>query len=92
MTNEAIEAAARAMSFEENWDGIPFSNFLHAKEFRELARAAAPALMEEGARLALGAAAEEAIAQAHAECEVAESIERTIRALDPAAIVKGVGQ
>jgi len=54
-------------------------------------RAAAPALMEEGARLALEAAAEEAIAQAHAECEVAESIERTIRGLDPAAIVKGAG-
>ncbi len=95
MTNEAIEAAARAMSFEENWDGIPFSNFLHAKEFRELARAAAPALMEEGARLALEAAAEAVIGYVHPDYERLPGdpfAVTQVRTLDPAAIVKGAGR
>jgi len=49
-TNEAIEAAARAMCEMRDGDDIFW------EDFTEYARAAAPALMEEGARLALEAA------------------------------------
>lgn len=82
MTNEAIEAAARAMAGHEYQDGSdePFEPFLG------LARAAAPALMEEGARLALEAAAKEANSKWGAVLDA-----KDILALSPAAIVKGAG-
>lgn len=76
MTNEAIEAAARAMC-----EASPFDDDKPSDYYAEV-RAAVPALMEEGARLALEAAA-----------EVVDDREfhAFIRALDPAAIVKGAG-
>ena len=51
MTNEAIEAAARAMGRVISFDGDPISHYATADELTAMARAAAPALMEEGARL-----------------------------------------
>ena len=82
MTKEAIEAAARAMAGHEYQDGSdePFEPFLG------LARAAAPALMEEGARLALAAAARWAGEGGHAILSA-----QLRHLLDPAAIVKGAG-
>jgi hypothetical protein len=92
MTNEAIEAAARAiharvcddLCAEISWE----EEFSQVKDgFREDARAAAPALMEEGARLALEAAAKEANSQWRAVLDA-----KDILALSPAAIVKGAGR
>ena len=93
MTNEAIEAAARAIWEQQcqHWgryrDSIPdlcaWEELSESKQ-RELireARAAAPALMEEGARLALEAAREE-------WTDSWTIFDCRIRALDPAAIVK----
>lgn len=79
MTNEAIEAAARAIAelceVHDNWqDCIPE------------ARAAAPALMEAGARLALEAAEYAFVAPG-----VWTQPWKVLRKLDPAAIVKGAG-
>lgn len=122
MTNEAIEAAARAMAGHEYQDGSdePFEPFLG------LARAAAPALMEEGARLALEAAAgyldgrggivipgtvafASLVSGNNQPCmsgnpadrlhppqrrkfdDATATLAEAIRALDPAAIVKGAG-
>ena len=96
MTNEAIEAAARAIRENDSW-----RTWKGDEAFVRMARAAAPALMEEGARLALEAAAEVA-SWAHMvppdggsptedECAVAIAATEAIRALDPAAIVKGAG-
>lgn len=111
MTNEAIEAAARAIWEQQcqHWgryrDSIPdlcaWEELSESKQ-RELireARAAAPALMEEGARLALEAAIEHlegCYANAmengyndHAQgvCDATDELHN----LDPAAIVKGAG-
>ena len=100
--NEAIEAAAIAI------EQIILRR-LHANRVegytldmsKEQARAAAPALMEEGARLALEAAAR--IVNGWRECdwpegyhphainEICEDRAMRVRALDPAAIVKGAG-
>lgn len=103
MTNEAIEAAARAICAEQGcdpdeiWDGQP-----HWRDWIPEARAAAPALMEEGARLALEAAAR--IVNGWRECDwpegyhphaindICEDRAMRVRALDPAAIVKGAGE
>ena len=107
MTNEAIEAAARAiharvcddLCAEISWE----EEFHQVKDgFREDARAAAPALMEEGARLALEAAKRDHIdwyrllKRIHKEhgrgmSDIAHGIVATFDALDPAAIVKGAG-
>lgn len=58
MTNEAIEAAARAILLAETEDDMGLlCDQLTEWEAYHAARAAAPALMEEGARLALEAAA-----------------------------------
>ena len=81
MTNEAIEAAARAMGRVISFDGDPISHYATADELTAMARAAAPALMEEGARLALEAAREE-------WTDSWTIFDCRIRALDPAAIVK----
>ncbi len=90
-TNEAIEAAARAiharvcddLCAEISWE----EEFSQVKDgFREDARAAAPALMEEGARLALEAAAKEV------DRVCGPWIAANVKQMDPAAIVKGAGQ
>jgi hypothetical protein len=81
MTNEAIEAAARAMC-----EASPFDDDKPSDYYAEV-RAAAPALMEEGARLALEAAAKEANSQWRAVLDA-----KDILALSPAAIVKGAGR
>ena len=102
MTNEAIEAAARAMGRVISFDGDPISHYATADELTAMARAAAPALMEEGARLALEAAAR--IVNGWRECDwpegyhphaindICEDRAMRVRALDPAAIVKGAGE
>lgn len=86
MTDEAIEAAARAMcechgvspektkhEYPRSWD-----------RYTDAARAAAPALMEEGARLALEAAEYAFVAPG-----VWTQPWKVLRKLDPATIVKG---
>lgn len=83
MTNEAIEAAARAMGRVISFDGDPISHYATADELTAMARAAAPALMEEGARLALETA--EVLFQQYGWHGVTKK-------LDPAAIVKGAGR
>lgn len=111
MTNEAIEAAARAIAKADGLDFdevcgreadpdldecdssscvAAYSEDHDAEECRgwylRNARAAAPALMEEGARLALEAAAKEANSKWRAVLDA-----KDILALSPAAIVKGAG-
>ena len=102
MTNEAIEAAALAMA---NVDCRRFdcpelgsaNEFRYEDDYRdyiERARAAAPALMEEGARLALAAAAEAVLGYIHPDhgrLPGAPFAVTQVRTLDPAAIVKGAG-
>lgn len=122
MTNEAIEAAARAIcrvnTCGHEWD---------VDLYMEDARAAAPALMEEGARLALEAAAgyldgrggivipgtvafASLVSGNNQPCmsgnpadrlhppqrrkfdDATAALAEAIRALDPAAIVKGAGR
>ena len=96
MTDEAIEAAARAMCENDSW-----RTWKGDEAFVQMARAAAPALMEEGARLALEAAAR--IVNGWRECdwpegyhphainEICEDRAMRVRALNPANIVKGAG-
>ena len=126
MTNEAIEAAARAMGRVISFDGDPISHYATADELTAMARAAAPALMEEGARLALEAAAgyldgrggivipgtvafASLVSGNNQPCmsgnpadrlhppqrrkfdDATAALAEAIRALDPAAIVKGAG-
>lgn len=106
MTNEAIEAAARAICQElgiRNWDETAEDrgdlrmkvrgayntydvNEPTKMDLRDAARAAAPALMEEGARLALEAAEYAFVAPG-----VWTQPWKVLRKLDPAAIVKGAG-
>ena len=99
MTNEAIEAAARAIWEQQcqHWgryrDSIPdlcaWEELTESKQ-REVireARAAAPALMEEGARLAL-----EAAISLWSRHKYSGDYSDAIAALDPAAIVKGAGR
>jgi len=101
MTNEAIEAAARAMEKSLAWD---IENDVYAGEMTheercKVARAAAPALMEEGARLALEAVRRQIRGYAdgcfacgnHEGDSICGDIDGIIRALDPAVIVKGAG-
>lgn len=120
MTNEAIEAAARAMAKADGLDFdevcareadpdldecdsgscvAAYSEDHDAEECRSWylrnARAAAPALMEEGARLALEAAAKEVIYNPQKRETYEGGVldaQDAIRALDPAEIVKGSGR
>jgi hypothetical protein len=109
MTNEAIEAAARAIKSElgRQFNAQPIHPDPAVDDWSatggeinltDLALAAAPALMEEGARLALEAAAElitpgriEHSHHAKCSCVYCEGWRdvHAIQALDPAAIVKG---
>lgn len=99
--NEAIEAAARAILLAETEDDMGLlCDQLTEWEAYHAARAAAPVLMEEGARLALEAAAElitpgriEHSHHAGCSCVYCEGWRdvHAIQALDPAAIVKGAG-
>lgn len=122
MTNEAIEAAARAIAeaLGDSYDHAFISksywiaergesggrfrdvNEPYQYDYIEAARAAAPALMEEGARLALEAAKRDhidwyrllkRIRKEHGSgmSDIAHGIVATFDALDPAAIVKGAG-
>ena len=87
MTNEAIEAAARAIDLRLTYhlERDTLACDLTKSELLDLARAAAPALMQEGARLALEAAAK------RLQREWPGPAVGIIEALDPAAIVKGAG-
>ena len=112
MTNEAIEAAARAIAKADGLDFdevcgreadpdldecdsgscvAAYSEDHDAEECRgwylRNARAAAPALMEEGARLAL-----EAAISLWSRHKYSGDYSDAIAALDPAAIVKGAGR
>ena len=95
MTNEAIEAAARAITKHTGWP-TDYDNLepVVQEALRNTARAVAPALMEEGARLALEAAAKEVIYNPQKRETYEGGVldaQDAIRALDPAAIVKGAG-
>ena len=83
MTNEAIEAAARAIG--------DVSEEMHISQLILAARAAAPALMEEGARLALEVA-KKAAYNAYLKLSASNVIWDAVDSIDPAAIVKGAGR
>jgi hypothetical protein len=96
--DEAIEAAARAMyEADDPWcKAWPWPMQDHPNSnpdtYRRIARAAAPALMVEGARLALEAAANcPHGTDGPDDGDCAFVLRQAIRALDPAAIVKGAG-
>lgn len=108
MNDEAIEAAARAIMIARSGQCL-VTDWREADrnpavaEVLQAARAAAPALMEEGARLALEAAKRDHIdwyrllKRIHKEhgrgmSDIAHGIVATFDALDPAAIVKGAGE
>jgi hypothetical protein len=77
MTNEAIEAAARAITKHTGWP-TDYDNLepVVQEALRNTARAAAPALMEAGARLALEAMRPLAHAAASAIYGLPEMLER----------------
>lgn len=93
--NQAIEAAARAIASSWFGNGVDEYAVAEVRPDAEAAlRAAAPILMEQGARLALDAAAKALIGYIHPDPDSVPGrlfASAQVRDLDPAEIVKGSG-